>query len=350
VFFLFLLGKVRFLRLPVPFFAPFAIQLFYLSPLAGEPTVRVGVPLLLPLRCEGGVLLEGGGTASRTIRRSQPLRCGGVILPREFELLPYQGRWYARLTFPLEEYLEGVLPVEMNPTWPLEALKAQAVVSRTYALRLHLASKGPFDLLAGEAHQVFRYDPDPPSSIQKAVRATRGEILFSRKGEVAEVAFHSCCGGRTAKAGEIWKRDSPDLISIRDPFCTLCPNFYWSVVLSPEELGRSLGLGPVQEIQLLRKGESGRILDLRISDGRRSRSLSGSEFREILGTDRIRSTLFTLSWEGEGEARSLRIQGSGSGHGVGLCQWGAKGMAEEGKGYREILKFYFPLDRLGRIR
>jgi stage II sporulation protein D len=182
------------------------------------------------------------------------------------------------------------------------------------------------------------------------VQRTRGEVLFNPQGEIAEVAFHSCCGGQTARGGEVWKRDSPDLVSVRDPYCTLCPNFYWSVILSAEELGRILGLGAIQEVTILEVGESGRIKSLRISDRKGSKVFTGTEFREVVGAERIRSTLFSLSMEKKGGDPRIYIQGSGSGHGVGLCQWGARGMAEEGKDYREILKFYFPRDRLGDIR
>lgn len=266
-------------------------------------------------------------------------------LPSEGVLLRVQTGGKGIRKIPLERYLAGVLVKEIGDHWPLEALKAQAVASRTYALyRKEHPRDEHFDLTDDILDQVFEETARPPQSIVQAVRETKGEVLRF-DGQILSAFFHSCCGGISERGDLVWEDiHSPPLLQIRgDPFCAACPRNRWDFEISREDFesileanGLSLGQDGIVEVQA--RDESGRVLEIALPSGRKRQSLTGKRLREILGYDKIRSTLFEITEEED----RLLFSGRGSGHGVGLCQWGARGMAEEGKTYREILEFYYP--------
>lgn len=266
-------------------------------------------------------------------------------LPSEGVLLRVQTSGQGIREIQLERYLAGVLVKEIGDHWPLEALKAQAVASRTYALyRKEHPRDERFDLTDDVLDQVFEETSHPSQPIVRAVRETTGEVL-KFEGQILSAFFHSCCGGISERGNLVWKDiNASPLLQIRgDPFCAACPRNRWDFEISREEFestlesnGFSLGRNGTVEVQA--RDESGRVLEIALPSGRKRQSLTGKRLREILGYDKIRSTLFEITDE---EDRIL-FSGRGSGHGVGLCQWGAKGMADEGKTYREILEFYYP--------
>ncbi|MFQ5881247.1 MAG: SpoIID/LytB domain-containing protein [Candidatus Methylomirabilales bacterium] len=250
----------------------------------------------------------------------------------------------------LEDYVRGVMKVEANPDWPFEALRAQAVVARTFALYERLMSpKALYHLRATTASQVYRgvSGEDPRSDI--AVQATRGVVLTYR-GRIIPAFYHAASGGHTEDAIEVWKARYPFIIGVDDPFSAIAPYHQWEEVIPLSEIRRVLQragwrLGEIHRIEPLGRTRSGRIQRLRIWHGTGVAEIDGKRFRQILGPDRIRSTRFTLH-RSKGE---IILVGRGWGHGVGLSQWGAKAMADFAYDYTRILRYYFPLAELMRL-
>ncbi len=243
----------------------------------------------------------------------------------------------------LEEYIVGVVSREMSPSWPMEALKAQAVAARTYAVSKMVNSREKlYDLVGTVMDQVYHGVGFDNDRVRKAVYSTRGEILAYR-GRIARVFYHSTCGGRTESAADVWGFSEPYLISVPCPYDSESPAYFWKFRINAAELRKGLILsgqdtGRIRKITILSRTKSRRVKRLRITGTKRSVVLSGEDLRRMLGYNRLKSTRFTIEVDG----RDLIIRGSGAGHGVGMCQWGARGMAEKGFNYVQILKHYFP--------
>lgn len=276
---------------------------------------------------------------------------------------------------PLEDYLAGVVSAEMGRRAPNEraALMAQAVVSRTYALRNRgrNASSG-FDLEAGLADQAYGGMAAETAEGVAAVRATAGQVLTYR-GQLAAAFFHSTCGYATAAPSEAFRGvpDQPYLRSVSDRrpgggyYCDLSPRFRWRVEWDGSQLRDILrrtvrgilgidaaAIDELRDIRVHRTGPSGRAAEIRIRVGRGEIPVFAADLRAVLATPEgqpLGSTAVQLSVEREGDRVSRLVAvGAGWGHGVGLCQWGAVGRAREGQDYRQILSTYFPGTRLER--
>ncbi len=241
----------------------------------------------------------------------------------------------------VETYLRGVVPSEMPTSWPSEALKAQAVVARTYAL-YDAGDQNKF-LENTVMDQVYQADKISPAA-DRAIQATEGEALtFNRKPFPAY--FHSSSGGITTTIPSVWpqKQDFPALQSIQDPHSLNSPVQNWRTELSPWEIGeairkRGYNVGQVRALQVLKRDATGRVVAIKAEGHLTSKVFEGNNFRLMLGWKNLKSTLFDLTVNGD---RFVFI-GHGFGHGVGLSQYGAKAMAEKGYDYKQILKFYFP--------
>jgi stage II sporulation protein D len=249
----------------------------------------------------------------------------------------------------LEEYLRGVIPSEMPANWPMEALKAQAVAARTYALyRKSLREDSHFDVEADVMDQVFTnplglVTDKKASNAERAVRETRGIVLLDRHGQPLPSYFHADCGGRTEEARELWGGGERQGTAV-DGSCPLNPAARWRAVVSAADLSTKLkAYAPVEtrlaSLEALDKTSSGRLAHLKLkwSDGSDS-IITGHDFRMAIGHDRIRSTSFEFSKKAE----AFEFAGVGFGHGVGMCQWGAKSLALNGAFYSEILQHYYP--------
>jgi stage II sporulation protein D len=255
---------------------------------------------------------------------------------------------------PLEHYVEGAVGREMPTSWDREALRAQAIVSRTYALRAVAHPADPaFDVEATTTSQVFGGAEAAAPSVRAAVAATRGQYL-AYGGEPILAVFHSASGGRTAGAEEVWGDSLPYLRSIAVEDEDEAPSTYWRVAVSRTTLRRALaqlGLDVGRDPQLVvaERGPSGRVRRLELRGPAGTRRLSGELLRQALGPDVVKSTLFELRDRGV----EVVLVGSGHGHGVGMSQWGAKAMAEGGASHLEILATFYPgttLERAGRER
>lgn len=250
----------------------------------------------------------------------------------------------------LEDYVRGVMKVEANPEWPVEALKTQAVVARTFALYERLGSpEALYHLQATTASQVYRGVSGEDPRTDRAVWETQGMVLAYR-GRIIPAFYHAASGGWTEDAVEVWEKRYPFIVGVEDPFSHEAPHHHWEERIPSFEIREALltagwRVGEILQIETVRRTRSGRVRWLRIWDGAGWLSINGKRFREILGPDRIRSTRFTIYPEGP----AFLFVGQGWGHGVGLSQWGAKGMADLAYDYTRILKYYFPLAELVQL-
>ncbi len=247
----------------------------------------------------------------------------------------------------LENYVNGVIGSEMAPGWPLEALKAQAVASRSYALYkvLHPVPGKMYHLENTTASQVYTGLANSRSNVPVAVEATRGLVAVFNS-EVAETFFHSSAGGKTADITEVWgggKR--PYLISRPSLFEHKSPSDRWMLVVKKADLRKSLqeagyDVGPLHSIRLGRFTRSGRANSVTIRHyGKRGKlTISGTEFRHLVGYRKLKSTRFSVY---PGRGKTFMFRGRGYGHGVGMSQWSARGMAERGRNFTQIIKHFY---------
>ena len=262
---------------------------------------------------------------------------------------------------PLEEYIIGVVAAEMPASFHPEALRAQAIIARTYALAkvekqegcrenpgADLCTCGGCCQAWEEMRSVMQKWPGEEATayrdkIVEAVQNTRGMVLFYR-GELAQTVYHSTCGGETERAMDAWResRDVPYLQNVKCSFCQHSPHYsselsfdpatYAAALRGEKDVLPVLGKGNIPLMEIVETSRSGRNMFLKI--GAPSRLYKGEEVRHLLG---LPSTFFRWQTRDNQIVFSCR----GYGHGVGLCQYGADGMAREGYGFEEILDFYY---------
>ena len=245
----------------------------------------------------------------------------------------------------LETYVAGVVAAEMPASFEPEALKAQAVAARTYAVRDMLQTGGGFP--QGQAYrspeeQAALWGEDYPvwaEKIRQAVAATRGEILTYEQEPILAV-FCAASAGVTESAGNVWSTDLPYLQSVASPGDREAPQFAVTVRIPREQAAAALlaacpaagdlsgDLSP--KLRSEEHTPAGYVKTVRVGAG----SLTGRQFREALG---LRSSAFTLEFAGD----ELVVTTRGHGHGAGMSQYGAQALAREGKTYREILAYYY---------
>lgn len=252
----------------------------------------------------------------------------------------------------LEDYLAGISVAETSHYWPMDALRAQAVVLRTYALyqKEHSVSR-EYDLCADVSSQVYAGAAAERYRFSEAVADTRGEVL-RYQGKIIPAFFHSTCGGHTEDAAQLWSVRMPPLAGVLCPYCGGSPHFGWQATIPVRELSRLLlsktryAGSSIQAVEVVDLTASGRVKSLRIRTDKGSLTVSGKDLRSRVGADRMRSTLFSVRPQGT----SFVFQGKGWGHGVGLCQWGSYFLAKSGADYKEILAAYYPQSELASLR
>jgi len=245
---------------------------------------------------------------------------------------------------PLEEYLYSVVAREMSPSWPAAALQAQAICARTYVLA-RTDPKRAYDVVTTEADQVYGGIASESLAATAAVDATAGVVL--RYGSAyAQVFYSSSCGGRTESSADAWQggADLPYLQGVVCPWCTQSPDYDWSRTVDAAALGRAFPgavIGPGTDLQVSATDASGRALQFALTGDAGAITTRGTTFRSAVGTRVVRSLLIRRIASAQGPGTFV-IEGGGLGHGVGLCQWGARGMAAAAHTSDEILDFYFP--------
>jgi stage II sporulation protein D len=235
----------------------------------------------------------------------------------------------------MEDYLLSVVPSEMPAYYPLEALKAQAVASRTYAL-VNKGKHGEFDLCNTTHCQVYKGMKKENERSTKAVMDTKGEVIVYN-GSPIKAFFHSSSGGYTEACKYVWGQDLPYLQSVKDVDELLLDTWTREITLGDLLVKiRSLGIPLGNEFSIeVEKTPSDRVYNIIFKDDYGVYYIKGTTFRSLFN---LPSTLFNFSLNSDGQ---ILIVGRGNGHGVGLSQKGAKFLAEKGYNYREILKYYY---------
>jgi len=273
---------------------------------------------------------------------------------KKLDLLPSAGasQWIVHL--PLEEYLQGVLGGEVPASWPMAALKAQAVASRTYFLWKQDLKHRYYDVRSDHLDQVFRIHKKPSPSIVKAIQSTKGLFLHSPlTRSIFPAFFHADCGGDTATEHSVWRHPASENQPIQDRFCQSAKRNAWKRTLPVAEIQERL-----KATMILPRGAKLNAVIPRGQSGQRAhhvdflfnnniiKTLSANDFRERLGYGKIKSTRFKVVKKDD----HFVFEGQGYGHGVGLCQWGAKRWAVMGKNFRQILAHYYPAAQLKKRR
>ncbi|MEZ4750714.1 MAG: SpoIID/LytB domain-containing protein [Bdellovibrionota bacterium] len=243
----------------------------------------------------------------------------------------------------LEDYLAGTLGGEMSPSWEMDALKAQAVVSRSYVLhRLKRPSHTLYDVQSSVADQVYGGLLTETARTREAVRATSG-LYLSYSGEPMKTYFHSRCGGTTARPEQVWQAREPGQNrNIACPYCRRYP-FQWTFEVPETELKQIFKIDASARYRFEPiRGPSGRITDLELWSNEKPSRLRSNQFRARLGYSRLKSTLF----EWTKTPGKIQFKGKGQGHGVGMCQWGARYLAQSGLSFKAILSHYYPQSHL----
>ncbi|HNX68679.1 MAG TPA: SpoIID/LytB domain-containing protein [Candidatus Omnitrophota bacterium] len=254
----------------------------------------------------------------------------------------------------LEDYLKGVLPFEGNPKWSAESLKAQAVVSRTFALFKMLGRQSDeYDVSSGMNSQVYAGKRIENEKTTEAIEATKGQVLTSN-GKIFPAYFHSTCGGATTAADLVWPvKPNPALGGVECRFCENSPHYRWEAKVTAAEIKEKLAKHgmPVNEVLSIKTGKidkTGRVHTLTIKSTWWEKNLDADAFRVWIDPMRLKSNLITRIGTGAGGVFVFR--GRGWGHGVGLCQYGMKYLGELGYSYQEILGYYYPGAQVSKIQ
>ncbi len=254
------------------------------------------------------------------------------------------GKLFALSRLDIESYMYGVLQHEVPYWWPMEALKAQAVAARTYAMYQAQVNKaGDYDLKSDTSSQMYGGSTTERFRTKTAVDQTRGQVL-TYQGKIFPTYFHATCAGVTAGAQEIWKINLPPISGmVHCGYCRFSPHYSWNSKVSLAEVEEKLNksgrpVGQVLKIEIISQTPSGRVGSLKITGISGEAVIAAKDFRIWIGGDRMKSTLFTVNVVDD----MAEFHGKGWGHGVGLCQWGTLGQALLGHKYEAILKFYYP--------
>lgn len=301
----------------------------------------------------------------------------------------------------LEDYLYGVVPREMGANFPEEALKAQILASRSFAMSNLNKHKSEGYNLCNTTHcQVYSGHSVENEKINRLVDETRGEYVYYN-GKIAETVFHSNNGGYMESAKSAWGSHIDYLLAREDIYSKDTVNSNWTVKISLEDLNKKIEnagikIGKLEDINILSTTEAGRVSEIELSGSEGREVISGSRFRTIMGNNNFKSTWFKIGGkdviiskddieifirdrsgverlrdnivyiEGARDSTRARLEdleiyglkknqdnnkekvpselifeGRGFGHGVGMSQYGAKTMAEKGYNYIEILEHYY---------
>lgn len=244
----------------------------------------------------------------------------------------------------LEDYVKGILYHEVSHYWPQEALKAQAVVCRTYAVyqKSQNASRD-YDVTNDTYSQVYGGKSSERYRTNKAVDETAGQVLIYMD-KIFPAYFHATCAGHTEDARLLWDINVLPLKGVPCSYCKKSVHFSWVNELALTQIKEAMlksgnkECGDILSISVNDRDVSGRIKDLTIKTPQGNLKFSAKDFRGMLGANIIKSTNFSVRIEG----KNAIFEGLGWGHGVGMCQWGAYFMAKEGYIYKQILQYYYP--------
>jgi len=254
-------------------------------------------------------------------------------------------------SIPLEAYITTLLSKEMNGTWPVEALKAQAVAARTYAFeRMRKSGAGKlYHLESSEKDQVSGTFFDATEKTLQASRETEGEILVGPTGKISPAFFHSKCGGKTLRPDQVWGGVEEGYRSVNCTFCQKTGMKDWQgkiknkkLVTMVDQVLKKYYSDNISESDIRIMPDSLANSELRLYAGDRLHIIKKSYLRNLAGREVLPSNNFIMAMKNN----EIHVEGQGYGHGVGLCQLGALELAKRGYDYRQILSFYFPRHKI----
>jgi stage II sporulation protein D len=264
------------------------------------------------------------------------LLVNGIRYPGNIEVWKGNKGLYLINELPLEEYIKSVVSAEVGADWDMEALKTQAVISRTYALNQKSQNNNPnFDITSSVLHQVYKGSNDN-ARISYAVMNTEGEVL-TYNGKLIEAFYHSTSGGLTETPEEVFGKSYPYLKSVSGS-CETSPYWIWERRIPVAEIEKVMGIPGIKDIKITSYTASKRVKTVDIIHGSGSQTVKATDLRKTIGWSRLPSTNFTVSRDNN----VMVFDGKGFGHGVGLCQWSSLEMAKSGIGYRDILSYFYP--------
>lgn len=338
-----------------------------ITPAGGKATVQTGSSKTITLAANTAAAIrwqDGAFLVGREKLRSEVLvirpaaKAGELSLDGRryrgaLELRHKGGGLTAVNIVPVDDYLRSVVPEEMPVDWPAEAIKAQSVAARSFALasRGRHASEG-YDLCTTTHCQLYTGTAAEKSASNAAIKATRGEVL-TYSGKPIEALFHTDSGGMTENSEDVWGSHVPYLRAAKDTPAKTMP---WTKTISRADLERKLAakghdIGKARSIALspLAIGRaakdrtaSGRVKTMTVKGTKGTATLSGTTWRSLLG---LKSTLFDAKLTKD----AVTFTGYGSGHGLGISQWGAERMAARGTSYAEILYHYYTGTKLQQL-
>ena len=251
----------------------------------------------------------------------------------------------------IEDYISGVLYHEVSHWWPMEALKAQAIASRTFAIYKTIESEDKdYDVRSDIYSQVYGGKTSEKFRTNRAVQQTAGNVLIYGQ-EILPAYFHATCGGYTEDASLLWNTNIRPLKGRRCGYCKGSPHFNWVKKVALEFIEERLKengykIRNIRGIKTSSRDASGRVKVVSIADSLGAEKMPANKFRLAVGPNVIRSTDFTVKIEGT----AAIFDGRGWGHGVGMCQWGAYYMARQRFKAEDILKFYYPGARITDLK
>ena len=339
---------------------------FTITPAGGKAAVQTGSSKTITLaantaaaiRWQAGAFLVGREKLRGEVLTIRPSGAGELGLDGRryrgaLELRHKGGGLTAVNIVPVDDYLLSVVPEEMPVDWPAEAIKAQSVAARSFALasRGRHASEG-YDLCTTTHCQLYTGTAAEKSASNAAIKATRGEVL-TYGGKPIEALFHTDSGGMTENSEDVWGSHVPYLRAAKDTPTKTMP---WTKTISRADLERKLAakghdIGKVRSLALspLAIGRaakdrtaSGRVKTMTVKGTKGTVTLSGTTWRSLLG---LKSTLFDAKLAKD----MVTFTGYGSGHGLGISQWGAERMAAKGKSYADILHHYYTGTKLQQL-
>jgi stage II sporulation protein D (peptidoglycan lytic transglycosylase) len=322
-----------------------------LQDLAGRRLTRVGPTWIRVVERGAGVEIRGLGREGLRVDgvrvlggSGRAVRVGSLDYPGAIEIRRAGEGLLVVNALPLEDYVVGSVKAEAGEAMPLEMLKAQAIVARTYAAYHRRLNAGkPYEIVATTVHQQYAGRVGADSPIWTAVRETRGQVLLW-DGELFPAFYHTDSGGHTEDPRVVFAASNmPALRPVRVEFPSDSPHHLWTLDLPLADLAASLqragvGVGRVVALEVLERSVSLRVTRIAVQGSAGRVILRGNDFRRAVGYDTLKSTLFAVAVDDT----TARFAGRGYGHGVGMDQAGAKTMAQLGYSARQILEYYYP--------
>jgi len=260
----------------------------------------------------------------------------GLRYSGNIEIWKGTGGLYLINELPIEDYVKEVVMAEVGSNWEMEALKAQAILSRTYAVyQKRLNGSSLFHITSSVLHQVYKGN-NSDARVAYAVEETAGEILTFNS-SLIEPFYHSTCGGRTENPENVFGKSYPYLRSVESN-CELSPLWVWDRKIPLSEIEEALNISEIKEMTIKSYTSTRRVKEITLIYNSGTATIKANDLRKALGWSRLPSTYFTIAQNGD----SIVFEGRGYGHGVGLCQWSALQMARDGKNHKEILSFFYP--------